>query len=212
MSNKTFPRLLSLFCAAFALASCQSQPKAPSQAVVNEAKWESRLRIRDLNKKSSQSASVDVLARKKTKEMRLEMSALMGVPVASFVMNDSEFSGALYRQKQFIQGPLSERALQPVLRIPLSPQLIRDLVFDEAPRGGDWRCQRESATQLVSTCQSKSRQLDVSWDRKSELRTARVRHPNFEIDWVFQPPSTEVQFKDGTFVLSPPQGFRVIQL
>ncbi|HRO66023.1 MAG TPA: hypothetical protein PL182_00510 [Pseudobdellovibrionaceae bacterium] len=209
MSYKRYSLWNAVFIATFLVLGCQTAPKAVD-ASADELQWESRLRIKDVKKNKTQSVSADVLARKSSGEIRIEMSSL-AIPLASYVMDAKGFSCALYRQKAFYEGPLKENALQPLLRMPLSPVLFRQMLFDRPMSGGDWAC-KKGADGLVASCSSAQRQLAVVWERKPESRTVRVTHPGFEIHWVFNPPSTEVQFKENTFRLEAPRGFKVIRL
>lgn len=143
--------------------------------------------------------------------MRLEVSAVMGVPVASYVMTSNSFACALYRQKLFYEGPLSEEAMKPLIRVPISPQILSRIAFDEPITGSDWKCQSD-AKGLPSQCASASKKLTIAWKRVDDSKTVRLEGQGFEMDWVFGAPSTEVQFKEGSFQLSQPSGFRLVRL
>ncbi|MBX3039813.1 MAG: hypothetical protein KF789_03765 [Bdellovibrionaceae bacterium] len=209
MSYKKYSLWNAVFIALFSVVGCQTAPKAVDSSA-NELQWESRLRIKDLEKNKTQSVSADVVARKAAGEVRIEMSAL-AIPLASYVMARDGFSCALYRQKVFYEGPLKDDALQPLIRIPLSPVVFRQILFDQPITGGDWIC-KQGGEGLVESCTSRRRQMQVNWERQPQNRTVRVTHPGFEIHWVFNHPSTEVQFKENTFKLEAPRGFKVIRL
>ncbi|MBX2987896.1 MAG: hypothetical protein KF802_08355 [Bdellovibrionaceae bacterium] len=203
-------KIFSLGIFAFFLAACSTSPKKAVSGPIDKARWETKMRVKDLSRNKSQSLSVDVLG-EKTGPLRLEATAIMGYPVASYVMDQQGFRCAVYPQKQFYEGPLTENALRPLVKIALSPQILRHIAFDEPIRGTDWVCQA-GEDRLVSECRSARRGLTIAWNRHESGKTVKVRGAEFEMDWAFDHPQTEVQFKDGTFRLETPSGFKVIRL
>lgn len=199
-----------LFVAVLALVSCTSKPPRPFDAKMTKAQWETKLRVKDLAKDKTQSLSVDVLGERGS-NLRLEASAILGYPVASYVMNREGFQCAVYSKKVFYEGGLSETALEPLLRLPLSPTVLSRVAFDEPIRDRGWSC-ANGQDGLVASCESASRGLKVVWNRKDEAKTVRIEGATFQMDWVFNEPRTEVQFKDDTFRLKVPKDFRVIRL
>src|SRR5437868_12979263 len=101
-------RLLFLFISLF-LVSCATQPKKtqPPGGALEKAKWETKAVVRDLKENKSHSVDIDILG-DYPKDFRMEVSALMGVHVASMVLHDQEIRYALYNQKKFYQGKASE--------------------------------------------------------------------------------------------------------
>lgn len=207
MTYKTF--LIGVVAGLF-LMSCASKAPRPQGASFQKARWETKLRVRDLERDKTQSLSVDVLG-ERGRALRLEASAILGIPVASYVMNPEGFQCAVYPKKIFYEGGLSENALEPLLKFPLSPTVLNHVAFDEPLRGGDWRCMN-GPDGLVVSCASAGKGLKVAWNRKEDEKIVRIESAKFQMDWVFNDPKTEVQFKEGTFRLDVPSGFRVIRL
>lgn len=210
MIDKRISKLAMMLASGFVL-SCTSAPKkeVPMGAIV-QARWETKLRVKDLKKEKTNSVSVDVLG-KRGGPFRMEASAILGYPVASYVMDQSGFKCAVYPEKKFYEGNLSEEALQPLLKVPMSPVVLRQIAFDEPLSGSVWKCAK-GADGHVESCVSAASQTKVAWKREGANRSVRIEAPGFEMDWVFGLPQTDVQFKEGTFHLEAPQGFKVIRL
>lgn len=192
------------------VVGCATKPKEEKAPPIPEkARWESSLRVKDLRADRGQSLSVAVLGEREGR-LRLEASAIMGVPVASFVLNGDEFRCAVYQRKSFYQGKAEANALEPLLRLPLSPRLLHEVMFEIEPRGSDWRCQSQQGR--LEKCSSEKAKIQVLWERSGDERTVRIHGPGYEATWAIAKPRTEVQFKDETFRLEAPAGFRRIQL
>lgn len=205
----TFKRISLLFVLSF-LTACASTPKKITSDFP-QARWDTKMRITELAKEKTQAVNVAVMGVRKG-PIRLEASAIMGIPVASYVMNEKGFRCAVYgSQKVFYEGGLSENSLKPILRFALSPVILKNIIFDEAITGGDWKCAR-GQDGLVTECRSQSRKMGVSWARIGVLRSVKVLAPGYQLDWDFGVAQTEVQFKDSTFTLEAPNGYRVIHL
>lgn len=194
------------------LSGCATSKKQepPPPSVPDKARWETSLRVRDLRADRGQSLTVAVLG-ERSGRLRLEASAVMGVPVASFVLSGDEFRCAIYQKKTFYQGKAEEAALEQLIRLPLSPRLLHEVMFELPPKGSDWSC-RYTPQRLLEECSSERGQTQVRWQRRGDERTIRITGPGYEATWAFAKPRTEVQFKDETFRLEAPAGYRLIQL
>lgn len=199
-------KVLGSFAAIFVLASCASAPKAPvSLTGVDKARWETKIKVKDLKTEKTQSVSLDLLGEKNGR-LRMEATALMGFPVASYVLAGGEFRCAVYNQKRYYAGPASAESMRTLLKVDLSPGLFRDVAFEQEPAG--WTCRKDAVG--VQACTKGD--LAVTWERMAGGKKVHIASPQFEIDWVFGAPKTEVQFKQDSFHLEPPQGFQIIRL
>lgn len=203
-----------LFYVSLFLISCATQPKKISsvETALEKAQWETKAVVRDLKANKAHSLDIDILGRYPG-DFRMEVSALMGVQIASLVLNKDEISYALYRQKKFFQGKASEASFLPLMNIPLHPVNFMNIAYEHPMQGQGWNCTR-GADHLLSECVQAARGIKVQWvDRTAEgQKKVLVSGPTFEMRWLFRPPRTEVQFKDETFRLEAPTAFKTIQL
>ena len=191
------------------LSACAT--KTVQQGAFQKAKWETKAQIKNLKDGKTQSVSIDIYAIK-NQRARFEISAILGYQVASVVMSPSEISYAIYPRKVFYFGRNSENAFQQILNLPLYPMNLTHIAFDEPIQGPGWRCALTDQG-LLSECENPQRQVSVSWsDRTDGKKKVFVRGPQFEMQWLFPTPQTEVEFKSGLFTLKQPSGFKAIQL
>jgi hypothetical protein len=207
-------RLLYVFFVSIFVISCATSPKKapPVGSALQNAKWETKAVIRDLKANKSHSLDIDILGNY-PKNFRMEVSALMGVQVASLVLSGDEVRYVIYQQKKFYQGKASESSFLPLMNIPLHPVNFMSIAYDTPLRGAGWLCTR-GADKMLSECHQDERGIKVQWsDRTPEgQKKVLINGPTFEMRWLFRPPQTEVQFKDETFRLEPPAEFKTIQL
>jgi hypothetical protein len=181
-------------------------------ASARHAQWETKAVIRDLKNNKSHSLDIDVLT-DYTGRLRMEISALMGVQVASLVLNQEDIRYAVYSQKRFFQGKPSESSFLPLINIPIHPRNFLNLITDAPLKGPSWECVRGADSQLTE-CNQTARKIKVQWqDRTPEgQKKVLITGPGFEMRWLFRPPQTEVQFKNDTFQLEIPSEFKTVQL
>ena len=202
--NAFFMIVLTLF-----LSGCVT--KMVKEGSFQKAQWETKALIKNQKENKTQSLNIDIFAIKNDRA-RFEITALLGFQVASLVMSPSEISYAVYPQKAFYYGRNSERAFLNVVGMPLHPMNLTNIAFDEPVRGPGWKCGL-SPEGLIYQCENSAKQTRVEWlDRKEGQKKVVITAPQFEMQWLFSAPKTEVQFKSDLFTLRQPQGFKAIQL
>jgi hypothetical protein len=200
---------LFLLLAAVLLNACASKPIA--EGPFQKAEWETKALIRDLKENKSQSVSIDMFA-VKNQRVRLDVTALMGFQVASLVMSPKEIAYAIYPRKEFYYGKNSERSIERIIGLSLHPMNLANIAFDEPIRGAGWMCEQDNS-HVLSKCENKQRSIRVEWkDRTEGQKKVVITAPQFEMQWLFKAPQTEVQFKPETFTLKQPEGFKAIQI
>ncbi|MGZ3785098.1 MAG: hypothetical protein ACXWQX_12405 [Bdellovibrio sp.] len=192
------------------LAGCVTKP-VKTDGRYQKAEWETKALIKNLRENKNQSLSIDIYAIKDSK-LRMEVSALMGFQVASMVMTPQEISYIIYSQKYFFHGRNSERAFSHFLTLPLHPMNLANIAFDEPIKGPGWSCSSNTLG-LPSHCENIQKDIRVTWsDRTQGQKKVLIAAPQFEMQWQFSVPKTEVQFKEDLFNLKQPSGFKAIQI
>lgn len=185
--------------------------KTVREGAFQKAEWSTKALIKDMKQNKNQSLTIDIYAIK-NERARFEISALLGYQVASLVMSPTEITYAIYPQKSFFYGRNSERAFRRMIDLPLHPMNLANIAFDEPIRGPGWQCAL-GADGFLSECANTSRQLKAVWsDRKDGKKKVVLTGPQFEMQWHFNAPQTEVEFKEGLFTLKQPSGFKAIQI
>lgn len=191
------------------MSACATKPVI--EAPLQQAEWETKALIRDMKENKSNSVSIDMMA-VKNQRVRLDITALMGFQVASLVMSPKEIAYAIYPRKEFYYGKNSEKSIERIIGLSLHPMNLANIAFDEPVRGPGWACEHDSS-QILSKCENKQRSIRVEWkDRTEGKKKVVITAPQFEMQWLFKAPQTEVQFKPETFTLKQPDGFKAIQI
>ncbi|WP_413943807.1 hypothetical protein [Bdellovibrio sp. HCB-162] len=185
--------------------------KTVKEGAYQKAQWETKALIKDQRENKTQSLNIDIYAIK-NERARLEITALLGFQVASLVMSPSEISYIIYPQKTFFYGRNSDRAFTRMIDLQLHPMNLTNIAFDEPVRGPGWKCSLDH-TGFISQCENSQRGIRVNWlDRKEGQKKVVITAPQFEMQWHFSAPQTEVQFKTDLFTLKQPTGFKAIQI
>jgi len=193
----------------FSLSACVT--KTVKEGAYQRAQWETKALIKDQRQNKAQSLNIDIYAIK-NERARLEITALLGFQVASLVMSPSEISYIIYPQKAFYYGRNSEHAFSRMLDMTLHPMNLVNIAFDEPIRGPGWKCGLDTLGWL-SHCENSQRGMSVTWSERNEgKKKVVITAPQFEMQWQFSAPQTEVQFKKDLFTLKQPSGFKAIQI
>lgn len=181
------------------------------EGVYQSAQWETKALIKNQRANKTQSLNIDIYA-VKNERARFEISALMGFQVASLVMTPSEIAYAIYPQKTYYSGKNSDKAFYRVVGMPLHPMNLANIAFDEPVRGSNWKCER-APDGFVSQCENSQKEIRVEWSGRNEgQKKVVITAPQFEMQWLFSSPKTQVEFKPEIFTLKQPSGFKAIQL
>lgn len=189
------------------MTGCASKVKTSDQVALRT--WESQAQMRDLKKNKTQNVNIEIFADAQ-RQMRIEVTAIMGYRVASVVMSPEKWGAAIYPQKRFYYGENQDQSLQSLVQIPLAPSDLRNLLWGQS-LGREWKCSGQPMT--PSQCEKNQGEVQIKWmDRTPEKQVLHVVSPQFEMKWSLKAPQTEVQFKADLFTLSQPKGFKAIQL
>ncbi len=209
---KTLSNILCLIVFSIILSSCSHEPvKAPVKS--QRAQWSSKAQVKDLERQSVQGVQIEILAVKNEK-LRLEVSAIMGIPVATVVLNRNQLKAAIYTEKKFVQGVADENSLQKLLKVPLSAKWIYAIAFDESP-GKAWNCEVSilEKSGAPQSCTLAQYGYKIEWSRKDNgSKFVHITTPKTEINWYFKEPQYNFEEKPESFLLPQPQGYKLQQL
>jgi outer membrane protein assembly factor BamE (lipoprotein component of BamABCDE complex) len=188
----TSKRIFLFSVVALLLSSCATKKiiTADGQSV-QQGRWESHIKVTERKSGKSQAASADIIATRRG-SFRIEVTALLGFPVASLVLTEKSFYCAMHTQKKFYWGPADEQTLSSILKMPLSPKLMKQIIFDEP----------------IGSLQN----LEVKVNRTEGKRTVLISSNLQEMKWVLDSAPTQVEITAKTFQLEPPGNYKVIRL
>ena len=203
-------KLIALFCL-FAFVGCASSSKKEAGSPGVGVKWETKAQVRDFKNNKNNVLNIDIVAVKNS-VLRMEVSATLGYPVASYLATSKSVKLAIYPQKKFYFGANTERALVPILGFPLDPNVFQSIVYDTAIR--NWICVAGDDG-LVVSCKrtTKNGEVVVVWqERKDNSKRVVIHGPQFEMQWVFQNSTQLNPVSAEIFKLEAPAGYGVIPL
>lgn len=172
--------------------------------------WETKAQIRDLKRNKNNNVSIDFLA-VKNQRLRLEIQATLGIPVGTLGMNQDNFIAILYTQKKVIQGKMEEKTLMKSFNLPIPPESLYAIAFDDVIKHSQWKCYYDS-NKVVSLCENANLQSKIEWkNRSAGTKLVKITNPNMEVDWYFKAPQV-LDVKADTFNINVPNGYKVINL
>ena len=188
----------------FACAEKPVEPVAPQDARLYETKA--------LIKTAKDSNTVKIqMAVWPQKAVRMEVSATLGISVASVLMTPQEIRMSLPQQKTFITGPFHEKTLYPVFKENINPRLLWKIVHEQNPSEKGFTCQLNSIGQPIR-CDGTDG-LHVEWVYENPIRKRiELKRGQFEMSWVFKDRMPLPASQNETFVLKKPDGFKEIEI
>ncbi len=171
---------------------------------------EAKAYLQDLKTGKSHMVNLDILAIK-PQRARFEVSSSLGIHLASLVITDRKVAYTMNREEKYFEGEKSNQSLIPLLRVPLDPDDLLNVVFDAPVQGSQWKCENENG--LIKSCTNASENLTVTWlERNGNKRTVELKSKQFDIKLLFQSLKTKVEVSDATFALEPPSSYKKFRL
>ena len=198
-----------LFPALFIVLGCQVAPTRYSE--MKEGQWEARALIRDKRSRKSFIVNLDINAVQKER-MRVDVTAALGHPVASMVLQGSNLSYVLIETQEAYKGPAKAEALRPVLSIPLTPKYLYSVLFDFPIEDKRWTCTKTSDG-FIEECKDRQSKTIVRWkDRKGRRKTVYIEHPTAALQINFNSFQPKVESRDNLFGLKIPDNFKLLRM
>lgn len=201
----------------FFLFGCQTTPKKTieSKDKIDTSKlqkfiWETKAQIRDLKRNKNNNVSIDFLAIKNYK-LRLEIQAALGIQVGTLGMTQEQFVAILYTQKKVIQGKMNEQTLEKSFNLPIPPEALYAIAFDDTVKGPNWKCYFDS-NKMISLCENAMTLSKIEWKNRNQgAKLVKISSPEMEVDWFFKQPKS-LEIKPETFNIEIPSGYKTINI
>jgi hypothetical protein len=198
----------------FILSACATKPVA-LDLQQKSGQWKTKALIRDIKNSKSNTLSIDFVAIKPDL-LRAEVSATLGLSVASLAINKNKVTYAIHTQKKFYQGVISDQSMGPLLQVKMNPRVLFYVLFDQPLPASAWNC-RLSGDGLPETCESKNSDFKILWtERNGETKRVTIQRAEFEIQVYvksFSPDlPTKVQEDPSFFTITPPNSYKSYQL
>lgn len=201
-------RLLFIFGIVFFMVGCQTAPVR--YEAQNEGYWQAKALVRD--KKAGQYAVVNIdINAIKNEKLRMDITAALGHPVAVVLVDTKTVNYVLFEQKQFYKGSGGAQSLKSLIKVPLDPHIMNNLMFDLPIEEKSWVCTRDKKDYLAE-CRSEAEGLDIKWsDRKLQRKRITVEHALGSVQINVTEYKSKVETRDHLFELNPPKSFTPIR-
>lgn len=143
------------------------------------------------------------------KALRMEVSATLGVSVATILVTPSQIRLALHQTKEFIIGPVSEKTLYPVFKQNINPRVIWKMVHDQNPASATLKCELNEFAKPVSCTGADGSSLSYTYE-SPVTRRIDIKNNMFEMDWIFKDQTQMPAYQNETFVLKKPDSYKEI--
>ena len=193
------------------MAGCSSiEKKSFDWSEISSGKWSSAAKIIEIKTGKSQALDLNFRA-VKDKKVRLDVSALMGTPVASILLDNSKIEAVLIRQKKIYAGKPTSRVMKEALGFGFDPNLIFSVLFESIPSGEKWACTEDG--DKSKRCVGPKEDFIITWTgRKDIKRIVELETEEFKLVLSFSDYSPDDLANPKTYVIKKPKSFKVIEL
>ena len=196
-----------LMCCWFVIVGCQTVPLPKRYSNYSEGQWKAKVLLK--NKRTGESNVVDLkLYAIKDKALRMDITATLGVNVASFLMKEQNVKYVLYQSKEYFEGKRRPQVMKPLIQIALSPRVLYSVAFDTPIEMKGWTCVKNEKGHL-KMCRSLKSRVQLKWsDEVAGRKKIRIQRDHLELEVLFTRFQNEIVKKNQVFQLKIPSSFR----
>ena len=187
------------------LVGCKTEPE---KILTGDAgrQYETKAQIKNGNETNTVKIQIALLP---NKAMRMEVTATLGVSIATVLVTTQQIRIALHNSKEFIIGPVTEKTLYPVFRQNVSPRVLWKIVHDENPAWAKLKCELNELKKPVSCAGVDGTTLSYTYESAVQRRIL-IKNNTFEMDWIFKDQMQLPEYQSETFVLKKPESYKEI--
>lgn len=187
------------------LTGCKSEPEKVLSGDAGRL-YDTKAQIKNGTESNTVKIQIALLPHK---AMRLEVTATLGISIASVLVTTSQIRMALHNSKEFITGPLNEKTLYPVFRQNISPRVLWKIVHDENPAWTSLKCELNELKKPVICNGTDGTTLNYTYESAVQRRIL-IKNDKFEMDWIFKDQTQLPEYQNETFVLKKPESYKEI--
>lgn len=198
----------------FLLCGCATTPRNFSQ--IDQGMWQAKVLVRDKQADHSGIVNVAIKAMNapavSARKLRLDITSAMGTYLGSVAINGRHMDYLSVDNRTLYHTVASARAMRVILKVPVEPNLLFDILFDHAPTAGGWQCAKDKYG-YPQTCANKRSQLKVTWlSRNGDSRTIEIDHPTAQVQMNLFNFKNQIAGAKSAFTLKAPHSFKVKNL
>ena len=207
---KPLNKTIKLFLLTSFFISCSSTEKGQVANLIPASKFSTKAKI-SMKDKKPLSANLDIVIAKREKKMRMEASTILGINLASIVLDNSHLSYYLHRTDEYYSGEAtglklslnehsSNNKLVENTGLPLTFFQIKSLLNKEKP--SDWNCTEENKTFIFC----KAEDFDVTYQEKNKKLLIKVidEEGAFELSLYVKKTNQNEMVREDIFIIPKP--------
>lgn len=199
-------KILIYLALVFVYFGCSTAPKTTLSAS-DVGIWSGRILMTNTLTHQKKWASVHWASDSANSRMRIDVSAVFDVPLATYLQNEQGAHLWLFNQKQYYHSQDGERLFQKLTKLSVDPKIFYDLLAIPQPLASPWACQSEDMKLKCRSVQDKMK-MAVDFSRKNQ-RVIRINKG--QEDFRLKLSKSKVQLNDKMFQRLPTSQFKTIQ-
>ncbi len=141
--------------------------------------------------------------------MRADVKAIMGIHLASIVVNNDSYQALLIKKKEFREGQSSKEVLsRDVFGVPVDLRMLPAILFDESINAVGWICSSDGRG-FLQKCENQENKISLEvTERDGQEKTVVISGEGYIMKLIFGKFSPDESFSEKTFNLPVPKGFK----
>lgn len=196
-----------VFCvlSLISFSGCVSEtvkPTSADQPVIFDTKAQIK------NDSESNTVKIEIALLPK-KAIRMEITATLGVSVATVLMTPNQITYALHSPKQFVIGPFHEKTLYPVFKKNIDPRILWRIINEQPFTNLNVNCSLNAESKPVVCNSTDGTTIKWTYEEYPRKRIDIISN-RFEMNWIFKDLSLLNESQTETFVLKKPEDYQEI--
>lgn len=144
-------------------------------------------------------------------KLRLDVTSAIGSHVASMLVTQDKLQYLVVANKQMVESKPNKDAMAQILKIPMEPTVLYNVLFDRPIENKNWSCTNDEQNYLKQ-CKELRSKLTVDWkSREGHKRIIDIQHSSGSVQLNLTDFNSSVSNPDQAFSLSAPASFKVIK-
>lgn len=194
------------------MTACPTAPKpAFDYRNVQAGKWRAKVEIDIKGKNEDHTVTVNFKSVKADKKVRADINAILGIHLASVVVDSSSYQALLMKKKVFIERTGDQQLIpREVFGVAIDLRILPAILYDESINAVGWVCHSDGKGFLQDCENAKEKMRLEITERDGMNKKVSIFGKSFMMIFRFDNFSPEERFTEKTFNLPVPKGFKRI--
>ncbi len=138
------------------LVACSSKPLTTGKHT-DIGMWTGKVQMTNKTTNHKKWANVVWASDSESDRMRIDVSAIMDVPIATFIKNGEGSHLWLFTEKKYFHSQDGEKLFKHLTKLSVDPRIFYSMLGQPRPPGSQWSCKDKSDVYQCSSSQEKTR-------------------------------------------------------